>query len=59
MYGGDISLKYYFEKTKKFRPFISAGIGYYMITSISGKLQDTIDVSGIDLNNPSSMQSAS
>jgi hypothetical protein len=55
--GGDVSLKYYFVKTKLFRPYFSAGAGLYNLTNISGRIQDTLDISGIDLSNPSSMQS--
>ncbi len=58
MFGGDIALKYYFAKTKAFRPYISLGMGSYAVTNISGRIQDTIDISGIDPQNPSSMQSA-
>lgn len=56
MIGGDFSFKYYFAKTKLFRPYTSIGIGAYNITAISGRIQDTIDISGIDPQNPSSMQ---
>jgi hypothetical protein len=56
MFGGDFSLKYYFEKVKRFRPYVSAGIGSYRLTNISGRIQDTIDISGVDASNPSSMQ---
>ncbi len=56
MIGGDFSFKYYFVKTKLFRPYTSIGIGAYNITAISGRIQDTIDISGIDPQNPSSMQ---
>lgn len=58
MIGADIAFKYYFAKTKRFRPYTSIGIGSYNITAISGRIQDTIDISGIDPQNPSSMQSA-
>jgi hypothetical protein len=56
--GVDLSAKYYFEKTKPFRPFISAGFGSYSVLNMSGSLQDTIDISGIDMSDPSSLQDA-
>jgi hypothetical protein len=56
--GVDLYAKYYFEKTKPFRPFLSAGFGSYSLLNMSGSLQNTIDVSGIDMSDPSSLQDA-
>jgi hypothetical protein len=54
--GGDVSFKHAFTKTKPFRPYISAGLGFHSLRNISGQIQDTIDLSSIDLSNPSSLQ---
>lgn len=56
--GAEVSYKYYFNSTKPFRPFCAVGIGMGSITSISGRIKDTIDVSDIDMNDPSSLQNS-
>jgi hypothetical protein len=58
LFGGDISYRYYFSASKRFRPYASAGLGRYRLTYMEGRIQDTIDVSNIDMSNPSSMQDA-
>jgi hypothetical protein len=58
MFGSDVTFKYQFAKTKAFRPYVAAGLGAHMLINMSGSLKDTIDISNIDLNNPSSLQGA-
>lgn len=58
LFGGDISYRYYFNASNRFRPYASVGFGRYMLTYMEGRIQDTIDVSNIDMSNPSSMQDA-
>jgi hypothetical protein len=57
LFGGDLSLKYYWKKTGPLRPYISVGAGQYSVTSISGTIQDTLDISNIDLSSMGSGQS--
>lgn len=56
--GGDISYRYYFNPTKQLRSFVSLGIGTFNVLSINGRIQDTMDISNIDMSNPASMQGA-
>lgn len=58
MTGFDLSYRYSFGDEEKLRPFISLGAGFYTMTAISGSLIDTLDISDIDMSNPSSMQDA-
>lgn len=55
-FGGELSYRYSFNANKLFRPFLSVGIGMNTMTSISGRMQDTIDISDIDLSDQSSLQ---
>jgi hypothetical protein len=56
MFGGDVSFKYQFVKTKAFRPYAAVGLGAQMLVNISGSLKDTIDISNASISNPSSLQ---
>jgi hypothetical protein len=57
-FGGEINYRYSFNNTTVFRPYISVGIGSYTFTKLSGSITDTLDISNIDMSNPSSMQNA-
>jgi outer membrane protein W len=58
MIGGSVSAIKYFNSNKQFRPYVGVGFGVYSMMNIAGSIQDTLDVSDIDMNDPSSMQSA-
>lgn len=45
--GGEISLRYYQEKSKQFRPFIAVGLGGYSFINISAQIQEVIDISNL------------
>ncbi len=54
--GAELSYRYSFNSHKAFRPYLGIGIGINSMTIMSGRIQDTIDVSDIDMSNPSSIQ---
>jgi hypothetical protein len=54
--GWDLGIKMFFNKTKVFRPFIMVGMGAARMNSMNGQMKDTIDLSGIDMSDPSSLQ---
>lgn len=56
--GGEFSFRYYFYQKEKVRLFSSIGIGTSNLTSMKIRIQDTIDISGVDLSNQSSLQDA-
>lgn len=58
MIGGSVSVLKFFNSSRQFRPYVGLGVGVYSMSNISGSIQDTLDVSDIDMNDPSSMQSA-
>lgn len=55
---GEIGIRYYSDKTTPFRWYLGSGVGLVSSMSMGGRFQDTIDISGFDMNNPSSMQSS-
>jgi hypothetical protein len=55
-FGAEITYRYSFNSHKAFRPYFELGIGSSVFTSISGRIQDTIDISDVDMSNPSSIQ---
>ncbi len=52
----ELSYRYYFRHQKPFRPYLGVGVGLINVTSIAGKVTGVIDISDIDMSNPSSMQ---
>lgn len=57
-FGSDFSIIRYKNTTEAFRPYFSVGVGFYNIINIDATIQDTIDISDIDMSDPSSMQDA-
>jgi hypothetical protein len=53
-----LAYKYYLSRDKRFRWFLGGGVGFTNVTSISGTIDETIDLTAVDLNNPSSFQDA-
>jgi hypothetical protein len=53
---GELSYKYFSNADKQFRPYLSIGIGINNFTTMNGTIQDTIDISDIDMSNMSSAQ---
>ncbi len=53
-----LDYKYFLTKDERFRWFVGAGAGFTNVTSIRGNIDDTIDLTSIDLNDPSSFQDA-
>lgn len=54
-FGTELSIRHYFTSSKQFRQYIGVGLGMHAITRMGGRIQDTIDISDIDMSNPSSM----
>ncbi len=54
--GAELSYRYSFNSHKAFRPYFELGIGSSAFTRISGRIQDTIDISDVDMSNPSSIK---
>jgi hypothetical protein len=55
-FGAELSYRYSLNSHRAFRPYFELGIGSSAFTSISGRIQDTIDISDVDMSNPSSIQ---
>lgn len=55
-FGGEISYRYSFNGIKPFRPYVALGIGNYTLNKFSGDIKDTVDISNVDMSDPSSME---
>jgi hypothetical protein len=53
---GDLVYKYYFNPKKLFRPYVAGGLGGMLLVNMTGRLQDTLDISNVSLSDPSSLQ---
>jgi hypothetical protein len=58
MLGAELGYRYYGQKREAMRTFLGVGYGSYALTRISGTLRDTLDLTDIDISDPSSMQDA-
>lgn len=58
LFGAEFGARYYCYKKRNTRFFVGLGLGTASITNINIHLKDTIDVSDIDMSNPSSLQSS-
>jgi hypothetical protein len=55
-FGTSLNLRYDFQHHTVHRPYLALGVGAYRFTTISGTMQDTLDLGDIDINDQSSLQ---